>query len=90
MKSMIGRGLVFSLLVAAAYWVVFGTHGVREYFITKAYLAKKEQRIERIQQDIKTLKHELHAWKHDELKQEAVARYDFGLAFTNEVVYVVR
>ncbi len=89
-KRIIGTGLFIACSGAALYFACFGKHGLVAYYKLRAACAKKEQRISQMHKEIALLKHENNAWQENPLKKESFLRYELGMGFTNELVYLVK
>lgn len=69
------------------FFTVFGDRGLLRIFELKEDKSKIEARLAESKSDNEKLKHEIVALKSDRRYLESIARKDFGLVRSNEVIY---
>ena len=69
------------------FFTVFGDRGLLRIFELKQDKAKIEARLADSRDDNEKLKYEIVALKSDRRYLESIARKDFGLVRSNEVIY---
>lgn len=74
-------------LVFILFFTVFGDKGLLRIFELKQDKIKIESRLAESRADNEKLKYEIVALKSDRRYLESIARKDFGLVRSNEVVY---
>ena len=89
-KRIVASGLFLAALGAAVYFACCGKYGLGAYFKLLAGCKKREQRIAALTKEIATLKSDIKEWQENPLQQEAFARYDLGMSYTNELVYLIK
>jgi cell division protein FtsB len=74
-------------LVFILFFTVFGDKGLLRIFELKQDKSKIEARLTESRSDNEKLKREIVALKSDRRYLESIARKDFGLVRSNEVIY---
>ena len=76
-------------MVTSAYYLVWGPHGIAQYYFTNKRLTHEQQKIDALQNSIALLKNSIARTKESPFETEKVARYDLSLGYTNEVICVL-
>ncbi len=88
-KIFFRRTLVIGCAAASAYYLVWGPHGIAQYYIANQRLWREQHKIERLNNDIALLQSSITRSKDSSFEIEKVARYDLSLGYTNEVICVL-
>jgi cell division protein FtsB len=89
MKNKILRTSIFlSLTFAFGYYIMFCQYGFVAYWSMCKNISKENVKIARLQEEIIMLKKKLETADRP-FEKEIQARYDFGMGYTNELVYVI-
>jgi cell division protein FtsB len=88
-RTMVQQGVLISCCFVVGYYLLFGSHGFVDYCKLRYRLSKTNKKIEKIDKDIVDLENLVDNCQKNPYELERVARYDFGIGFTNEIVYVL-
>lgn len=88
-NSLIRNAVIISSGFLVTYYLIFGTQGLAEYFKYKQELENEKKSIVRLEKNIQQLDEAINQTKNNSFEIEKVARYDFAMGYTNEIVYVL-
>lgn len=76
-------------LIAGLGYVVFGEHGILEYYKLRKEIELEKKQIQALEQEIAHIQSKINAWKSDEFNAEKFARQDLQMGRPDEQVYVL-
>jgi cell division protein FtsB len=88
-KNAFKFSMVISIGFSVTYYIVFGSRGVIEYLSAKQQIRKTHNTIARLEHNIHRLKNSIFLYQQNPFEMEKVARYDFDMGHTNEMVYLL-
>jgi len=88
-KDALRLSMVISIGFGITYYIVFGSRGVVEYVKAKHSIAKTQNNIARLEKNIHHLQNSILLYQNNPFEMEKVARYDFDMGRTNEMVYLL-
>jgi cell division protein FtsB len=89
-KNFIHNGIMISSVFVIGYFLFFAKHGVVDYYKLKNQIKKQTQKINRLNNEIHALQADIKQYQENPYETEKVARYDFGVGYTNEMVYLLK
>lgn len=81
--------LLISLIFVIGYYSFFGPRGIVTYCTLSKQLAIEKRGIHRLARNIEKLKLEISTHRSSQFEREKIARYDFCMGYTNELIYVL-
>ncbi len=88
-STLIRHSITISLGFVLGYYIFFGQRGLIEYFKLKSHINKKKARIAQLEKNISKLQTTIQQCQTVPFELEKVARYDFDMGYTNELVYII-
>ncbi len=88
-KDIMQKSVALSMCFLVAYYIIFGPKGVHEYIKLTLNINKQKKIITQLQQDIDYLHTATTQWQNNPFIAQHAARYDLGLGYTNELVYLL-
>lgn len=87
-KTIVQSSFFLALTGCAAIYFFNGKQGLRTYLTLKKEFRQEQATVEKLEHNIKEISQDIQTWQTDQLERERVARQDYGMSFTNELVYV--
>jgi|WetSurMetagenome_2_1015567.scaffolds.fasta_scaffold37858_4 cell division protein FtsB len=88
-STLLRHSITISLGFVIGYYVFFGPRGLIEYFKLKSHINKEKMKISRLEKNIGKLQSAINRNQTNPYELEKVARYDFDMGYTNELVYLL-
>lgn len=89
LKLFFQNTLLILVSVVIGYYSVFGPQGIVTYGALKQQLDKEKRDLVRLNKNINVLKQTISKHHSSQFELEKIARYDFCMGYTNELIYVL-
>ncbi len=82
--------LFFSIEISLFCWLYYaGTHGVRQMREVHLEITQIEQSMMHLEDEIKIVEDQIHAWHSDDFYKEKLAREQLHMARADEEIYIL-
>jgi cell division protein FtsB len=87
--SLIRNATLISIAFIITAYLICGPHGMLTYYKNRLLVMRKQEKIAHLERTITTLSHTVDTCQHHPFALEKSARYDYGMGYTNEMIYIV-
>lgn len=88
LKTALQNTVLISVSFLIGYYTVFGPRGVVHYCTMSKQVEQEKKKIQSLQNAISDLKTKITIHQTSAFQSEKIARYDYALGCTNELIYV--